>query len=546
MFNSALQPLLGFGMLLMLGFFLFLALRQAKNVTSLFKYHLYGDDLLENRFSGSLISTNASLSGAFVLILYYGFLYGPWVFPFVWLFWVITQLTSAWTINRTQSVMEAYGGWANNRATLHEFIGLVFASPLARLYCGVLSLLAYLGLIAAEIVLATYLLKFLIPDNVRLPFSTLYRGPFLIIVALMLCILIYNVLSGFRGTVQTDFSQWIIMSLMIFIMGFFVLAKWPVIWPKYTTIFSAPANGFTSALFNPDQHGYLPYISFCLSNVIFWGLWWPGAMDQWQRCAAGRTRRLSLNPIWGTVGIIPVVYFGILTFVFLFAGVWLRVSTPNAEPSPDFLRVLVADVQGWAASAFGPIVGLVFCALTLWGLVCAAMSTIDSYIMTASQSFFVDIVNYKQGATLVELDRKDTEKKLLMQARAFTIFIPMLVIGVAYVFSFASDVYALIYFAFSFMFALLPPLFAGLMGWAKPAARRACERSLLAGGFSSVMGYVIILKYLEHALRANDLNGIFRWYQAVYWWPTAVTLIGALVLWWSWPNRHLAEVPSHD
>src|SRR5258707_12696874 len=129
MSNSALQPILGFGMLLMLGFFLFLALRQAKNVTSLFKYHLYGDDLKVNRFTGSLISTNASLSGAFVLILYYGFLYGPWAFLPVRSFWVITQGTSAWTINRTEAIMKAHGGWPSNRATLHEFIGLVFRSP---------------------------------------------------------------------------------------------------------------------------------------------------------------------------------------------------------------------------------------------------------------------------------------------------------------------------------------------------------------------------------------------------------------------------------
>src|SRR5215468_4528954 len=116
----ALRPILGSGMLLMLGFFLFLALRQAKNVESLFNYHLYGDDLKENRFAGSLISTNASLSGAFVLILYYGFLYGPWAFVPVWLFWITTQATSMWTIRQTQVVMENYDRWFNNRATLHE------------------------------------------------------------------------------------------------------------------------------------------------------------------------------------------------------------------------------------------------------------------------------------------------------------------------------------------------------------------------------------------------------------------------------------------
>ena len=152
MSNSALQSLLEFGIVFMLALFLYLALRQQKNVTSLFKYHLYGDDLRENRFTGSLISTNASLSGAFVLIIYYGFLYGPWAFPFVWLFWVITERTSAWTIDRTEAVMSKLGGWFKTRITLHEFLGITFGSPRARLYAGTLSLLSYLGLIAAEIV----------------------------------------------------------------------------------------------------------------------------------------------------------------------------------------------------------------------------------------------------------------------------------------------------------------------------------------------------------------------------------------------------------
>jgi Na+/proline symporter len=530
----------------MLGIFLILALRQAKHVTSLFNYHLYGDDLQENRFSGSLIATNASLSGAFVLILYYGFLYGPWAFPFVWLFWIITQATSTWTINRTQKIMEGYGGWENNRATLHEFLGLVFAAPRARLYGGILSLLAYLGLIAAEIVLATHVLNYIFPDDARIPFTMLPRAPFMVIIAIMLSILIYNVLSGFRGTVQTDFAQWIIMSVMIFIIGIFVVAEWPVWTSKYATIFNAPSSGIGSALFNPDKQGYIPYISFCLSNIIFWGLWWPGAMDQWQRCAAARTRRLSLHPIWGTIGVIPVAYFGLLTFIFLAAGVWLRVNTPDELPNPDFLRVLVLNVQQWTSSSIGPIAGLLVAALAFWGLLCAAMSTIDSYVMTASQSFFVDIAHYKQGSTLVELSAGDSEKKRLQQARAFTIFIPLLVIALAWAFALVSDVYALIYFSFSFMFALLPSLFVGLMGWARPGARRACEYSLLTGGISSVIGYAIILIELERALRTNNEAATFYWYQFVYWWPTVVTLIGALVLWLSWPKKQRAEVSSGD
>jgi Na+/proline symporter len=533
-------------MVLMLAFFLFVALRQAKSVKTLLQYHLYGDDMKENRFTGSLISTNASLSGAFVLIIYYGFLYGPWAFFFVWSFWLITQLTSAWTIRRTSIVLDSRGGWENNRATLHEFLCMVFDSPRGRQYAGVLSLLSYLGLIAAEIVLATHLLEYLLPGDERIPFTKIGQGPFMVVVAIMFSILIYNVLSGFRGTVQTDFVQWLIMSAMIIIVGVFVVAQWPSWSSKYTTIFSDPSTSVGAALFNPDHQGYIPYLSFVLSNIVFWGLWWPGAMDQWQRCAAARTRKLSLNTVWGTFGVIPTVYFGALTFVFLMAGVWLRVRTPDALPNPGFLHEITSGVQHWASGNFASWVGLAFCALTFWGLVCAAMSTLDSYVMTASQSFFVDVRHYRDGL-LVNMSAADNEKKNLRQARAFTIFIPLLVLVVALIFAMFSDVYALIYFSFSFMFALLPPLFAGLMGWARPSARRACERSLLAGGLSAITGYAVILTGLELALRSEDAARIFAWYQAVYWWPTAVTLIGSIVLWSAWPKKTIeAEVAGND
>ena len=350
----------------------------------------------------------------------------------------------------------------------------------------------------------------------------------------MFSILIYNVLSGFRGTVQTDFapmahhvfhdsSRWNIcpgsMALMVV---------------RYGAIFNTRSAGFFTALLNPDRQGFGLYLSFLGSNFIFWGLWWPGAMDQWQRCAAARTTRLSLNREWGTIGIVAIVYFGILTFVFLMAGVWLRVAMPNAQPNPAFLRTLIVDVQQWAFSSLGPSAGVLFAGLVFLGLICAAMSTIDSYVMTASQTFFVDTVHARSSTTLVELDKSDQDKKLLMQARAFTIFIPLLVTILALLFSLASDVYALIYWSFSFMFALLPSLYVGLRGWARSDARGACERSLLAGGITSCL-FVVIIVGLERAIRKNGDPS--WWYQAMYWWSAVIAAVGAFVLWVNWPKK---------
>ena len=83
------------------------------------------------------------------------------------------------------------------------------------------------------------------------------------------------------------------------------------------------------------------------------------------------------------------------------------------KPTADFLRVLIDDVQTWGATSFGAAAGVLLAAFTFWGLACAAMSTLDSYIMTASQTFFVDIANYRNQSTLVQLDASDSDKELL-------------------------------------------------------------------------------------------------------------------------------------
>ena len=185
----------------------------------------------------------------------------------------------------------------------------------------------------------------------------------------------------------------------------------------------------------------------------------------------------------------------------------------------------------------GPVVGLGITAVCFWGLICAAMSTIDSYVMTASQSLFIDVVARPGNPLLTEISMADESGNALRQARAYTIAIPFLVIGLAFLFSFTSDIYALIYFAFSFMFALLPALFVGLKGWASPEAAPACERSLAAGGITAIAGFSFIILGLERALSANNPTSITLWYQAVYWWSTAVAAIGGLVLCIFWPRK---------
>jgi len=538
------------GVIAMLLFFVVLAIREAKNTNSLHRFYLFGDDFKPPMFGATLIASNAGLSGAFVLILYYGYLYGLAAFPFVWAFWLLTQIASAATIRRVEAISKSRKSesFFRQSGTLHEFIADSFGSNQIRAYCGVLSCGAYIGLVACELVLASHILDFVFPKEPTIPFTTLPMRPFAFIVVVMLSIMVYNVLAGFRGVVQTDFAQWIIMSAMLVVICAFVFYRLGDISAKYSEVYSAPKDGLLQFMMNPDKQGVSAYMSFIASNLVFWGLWWPGAMDQWQRCAATHDIDSSLNKIWGTIGVIPTVYFAVLSFAFLGLGAWIRLSVPDTTLSPDLLKIAVGEVLHFGNETQWTLVGTLFCAVTLWGLICASMSTIDTYVISASHSLAVDVCLSQKG-TLREQSQSDTDGRSLKLARGITAIIPIGILIVATLFGMASDVYSFIYFSFSLMFAILPSLAVALSGRASQNNIVAAERSLVAGGVFAVSGYCfLLLPLLEYGLRNNHATTVFWSYQGIYWWPFLTSVVGSLVFGAYWlrdPNSFRVSIKGN-
>ncbi|MFO0415770.1 MAG: hypothetical protein ACK5Y6_00645 [Pseudomonadota bacterium] len=515
----------------MLSLFLFLSLREAKNASSLLRFFLYGDDFKPPLFSATLIAANAGLSGSCLLIMYYGYLYGLAVFPFVWLFWILTQIASAITVNRVESLTQSRAGnsWFGSSGTLHEFIGASFGCNDVKATCALLSCCSYVGLIACELVVASHILNMLFQNEPHIPFTHLPLRPFIFIAAVTLAIAVYNVRAGFRGVVQTDFVQWIIISLMVAVLCAVVLSQFDLIVSKYPANFSSTEDGIIQLVFNPDRQGVWGYVSFLISNIIFWGLWWPTAMDQWQRCAATKERSSSLSSFWGTVGVVPTLYFGVLSFAFVGIGTLIHITAPKSSLSPDLVRVAAGEVVAFGNTLYGPFIAAVLCAILIWGLICAAMSTIDTYIMSASHSIFPDFLARNRG-TLAEQSHSDGDLAALQTARRVTGVVPLIVICMAIIFGIASDVYAFVYFSFSFMFAILPPLIVSLCGVAHRYPPRTAVVSLAVGALFAIVGYSLaLIPALEFGLRSNRPELVFWSYQGIYWWPILTALVGGSV-----------------
>ena len=113
---------------------LWFGIREKRRVDTLERFFIFGEGFPKREFAATLVATNAGLASAFVLILYYGFFYGLAVFPWVWLFWFLTQASSRHVIVKAER--SSQGGCFAKGGTLHEILGDYYKSPLARRYAG--------------------------------------------------------------------------------------------------------------------------------------------------------------------------------------------------------------------------------------------------------------------------------------------------------------------------------------------------------------------------------------------------------------------------
>lgn len=498
-------------------------IREKRRVDTLEQFFIFGEGFPKREFAATLVATNAGLASAFVLILYYGFFYGLAVFPWVWLFWLLTQVSSRYVIERVES--RFLGGWFAKGGTLHELIGDYYGSPRARAYAGTLSVLAYMGLISCEVVLAYELMKAVLAGMPELSFV----HPSLVVFSFVVCIAIYAALAGFRGVAKTDLLQLVFITLMLAAVSIFLMANWSEVRLKYPSIYAPLSSGFL----NPDRRGYGFYLSFLASNIIFWGAWWPVAMDQWQRCAAARSIQGALSPMWGTTGLIPTLFFGLISLVFVAAGCFLKLTlAPDVSPSPGLLADLASSVSQAESGGYPYPCAVLLYICILTGLIFAAISTIDTYLITATQSLCVDVLNSRRTNNLLELSQQDTDRSVLLQARRVTILLAAVVVLCASAIALlASDIYEFIYASFSCQFAILPALYGALFG--RGFTARAAERSLLTGLLLSIVGGAVIIAMLETASKSGSESFIFWMYQIMYWWPIITGLIGCAVLRWS-------------
>ena len=507
--------------------FVFQSVREYPKANTLIKFFQYGDDLKASSFFATLTASSSGLSASIYIITVYGYFFGIGVFPWVLSFWVLTQLTSQVTIKRVEKVSKSFGGFLSKHGTLHEFLGLSFGSNSVRMAAATLSSICYLGIISCEILLGYEVVSAILPDSVELFGTRLQISTFLLTFFFAGLVFFYTCMSGFRAVIKTDLLQLSLLILMILSIWVFICLKGSVLAAEYENFYP---TDISSALFNPTGEGPISFLFFFVfMNILFWAVWWPTAMDQWHRCAATAKAETALDNKFGTVGIYSILYFAVLTLTFLVVG--------------SFIKILIAPTGGETAALYyfvdyiindnsiALFVRLVFAGLVCAGLASAVISTIDSYLVVASQSIVSDIfIGLRYNKTLIEMDQNVSERSKILKVTRLTI-VAIFILNIFSVIAISNlaDLFTAIYSCFSLMLAILPVLIISLCNKSFYKSSVAAVSSLVAGGLWATMTNIYVIFKLEHFTQIGDLSQLTFYYNLLYANPTLTAVVAGLI-----------------
>ncbi len=484
--------------------FLIQSSKESGNANSLKKFFQYGEGLSSKSFFTAIAASNSSLTASIYLIAVYGYFYGFGIFIWVMSFWILTQYASSFTIKRVEEITKTKGGFLSKSGTLHEFLQLIFYSKRIRILTGIFSFLVYIGLLSCELMLGLEVIQGVWPKEytVGIPSSNLH--PWFCLILMIISVVIYASVSGFRGVIRTDKFQLFLMCLML-------LATWIIVFPKFPEMFASYSKYYSlnplEVLFNPSGEGYFNFIFlFLITNLIFWGFWWPSAMDQWHRCAATQAEKSALDSKFGTTGFVTTLYLAVMSLTAILIGVFVKIFITSSSGESGIIYNFLFWFEHDSSIMTGVLVGLISA-----GLIAAIVSTVDTYLIVACQSIVLDVfMASKISLSLFEADKnKNYSLYYLSKSRKFIYLSFFLVLTFMGLVSLALDIYTMIYGFFSLMLALIPALTIALISGRNKTFELPAFYSILCSGCWAIFSGAYIVYAVNIQSNSSDTTEIY-------------------------------------
>ncbi len=454
----------------------FSSLHKSKTATEFF---LMGGNLKLKPFIGTMIASNLSLGNMIFVCSIWGYYYG-----LSGAFWVaVTIILLILGYNIFAKYFKKYIEDRNNSGSLHDYIAGLYAKKGSvahnklRYFTSFVTILTLVLAIVLELQIASSL------------FDTVFKAnstgtTFVILTAL---IALYSCLGGFRTVVDTDILQSVFLFLAI-IAGFYFVFTYetkPVTSIDVKTIFNGA--GWANSI-----------------GISFLGFGWLLiTMDTWQRNCASRSVDTSKKGILiaGSIMTLFVICFALF-------GVYVKDSiepilvSNNVKTSNgllafnDFLQI----EQYVTPTVLKMSIGIIFV-----GLIMAAISTADTFLIVLSHSLTTDLLISRATPNIGELNEKQNVFYGSI-GRASIIVITFVIIGTWELLNFfklLGDPLNLFYVTYSVQYSLLPALLFGIF---------LKKKSAITAIFSIIAGIIVnffIGFYFLPKVQLADMNKYF-------------------------------------
>lgn len=314
------------------------------------------------------------LGNVFLACLVFGKYYGDknWWLVLTWLLAFVLMMKHVGSVSKALTTHH----------TLHSFLFESFSSRMVRTIAALITAATGLGIIALESIVVMALLVPVAGNAAPwLPFAAGF--------AILLTLAIYSVLGGFTAVTSTDTYQlYGVIAGLCALVVIMLRALFAGI-VSTSTVWAAKSPTFSSTGTSP-----LWFFAgiFFLQVPLFLG-----DFGTWQRVKACAPHSISdQQKTFGKLGIANAIAWAIL----LIAGIFLAAipagtltAYPNsflyntAGPIVDFI-----SLSSHPGQFGGQTLNIILVIVLVVGLVCAMMSTSDSYLLITIQTFYDDIL----------------------------------------------------------------------------------------------------------------------------------------------------------
>lgn len=257
--------------------------------------------------------------------------------------------------------------------TLEEMFGHYYNPILQTIMSGVW-LIYSVGLLSVQLAALSHLLEVFIPWQ-----------PEVIMAATMACTVLYCMLGGIRAVVATDILQVLLMFVVVIIIGataFYAL-------PSGNLLEQLPPHFFTPSN-NDASYLLAAWFGFVAGDALL-----PPLMQRLMM--SDKIETIKRASLLSSIGIIP------LFTLMAFSGIACAALNPSGDP-----KGVMSMIHGLSASPW-------FGATMIIGLSAAVLSTMDSFLHTASMSIVRTFLPY--------LNRDLSERRQILYARISLVII---------------------------------------------------------------------------------------------------------------------------